>query len=266
MTNNTTLTISQSNNTAQNQGQFDLSSIEINNGFVNLTKLAQSQGKDIRAYLRSKGGKEFIECYQAENPDVQILHIRKGDSSTIEQGTFGTRELALEVARWISPKFSVWCAKQIDTLLQTGKVELAQPQSKMDLVLQFQQALNLAVETIQEKDLQLALQAPKVSLADTYLVNGANMNLSTCAKTLNMKVTNLTALLYAKPYIFESRGNKVPYSEYQDWFYCKPFVANNGHSGSQLLVTPIGFEKLSKILKPKNLLQKVGDAINMIIN
>lgn len=264
MSNNKILSTTQSNNIAQNQGQFNLSSIEVINGKVNLTKLAQSQGKDIRAYLRSKGGKEFIQCYQAENPDVQILHIRKGDSATTEQGTFGTRELALEVSRWISPKFSVWCAKQIDKLLQTGKVEIAIPQSKMDLVLQFQEALNLAVETIQEKDLQLALQAPKVSLADNYLVNGANMNLSTCAKSLNIKVKDLTALLYTKPYIFESRGNKVPYSEYQDWFYCKPFVANNGHTGSQLLVTPIGLEKLSRLLQPKNLIQRLANSLNRI--
>lgn len=253
MSNNNTLTASQLNNTEQNQVQFNISIFEIVDGKINLTKIAQSQNKSIKEWLKNKSTMSYLSALTQARGNSPQLEIVNG------VGTFGTREVALKLAQWISPNFEVFCIEKIDTLLQTGKVELKKPESKMDLILQFQDALNMAVIEIKEKDRIIELQAPKVDLAETYLENGANMNLSTCAKTLGIKVTELTAFLYSKPYIFDQRGNKVPYAEYTELFYCKPFVALNGHSGHQLLVTPTGLEKLSKALKPKNILQKIGN-------
>ena len=103
---------------------FDLSVFEIKDGKVNLTKVCQYFNKDIRKWTSNKSTKEFLASFADENPMYQNggIAILKGGNG--EQGTFGVREIAIELARWISPKFSVWCNKQLDTLFQTGKVEL----------------------------------------------------------------------------------------------------------------------------------------------
>lgn len=112
--------------TQNNQPIFDLSIFEIVDGKVNLTKLAQSQNKDIREWNKLKSTKAFLSALEEGAGDSTHLKIIDG------VGTFGTREVALKVAQWVSSKFEVFCIKQIDTLLQTGKVELSKPTSILD--------------------------------------------------------------------------------------------------------------------------------------
>jgi phage antirepressor YoqD-like protein len=241
--------------------QFDLSIFEVNKETktINLTKMAERNGKNIKHWLANKQTKEFLDAFRLENAEDGIppIAILKGGDGL--QGTFGTREVALELSRWISPKFSVWCNKQIDTLFQEGKVELMpsnlpvpsyqvnDPISRAKLwILEYEEKIKLEAKIEQDK--------PILELANNYLVNGANVNLSTCAKTLRITLKDFKQILYSK-YIFIQRGNEVPYSDYAEWFFCKPYVAKNGHSGTQLLVTPIGIEKLSKIINNQNLLQ-----------
>lgn len=44
--------------------------------------------------------------------------------------TWGHPLIALEVARWISPKFGVWCNQHIRTLMETGKTEIVAKEPK----------------------------------------------------------------------------------------------------------------------------------------
>jgi phage regulator Rha-like protein len=124
---------------------------------------------------------------------------------------------------------------------QDKKISTNKPQTTLQL-------LKLAVSELEEAEQKLLEQKPKVELAERYLDNGINTNISTTAKPLGLKVSDLKQLLYTK-YIFQQRGNDVPYSQYQDWFVLKPYVAFNGHKGLQLLITPEGFYKLSQITK-----------------
>ena len=133
MTNNTTLTISQSNNTAQNQGQntFDLSIFEIVDGKVNLTKICQHFGKNINDWTKTQSAKRYIKAFSLKKADTNIIVSLKGGNNA--QGSWTPyREVALKLAEWISVDFEIWASEQIDTLLQTGKVELPKPQGILD--------------------------------------------------------------------------------------------------------------------------------------
>jgi hypothetical protein len=103
---------------------FDASIFEVVNHKVNLTKMCQKFGKEVRMWTRLKQTQEFLVALQDSNPDVQIMYTRTGDNNSVEQGTFGTREVALKVAQWISPEFEVFCIQTLDKLLNKHQLTL----------------------------------------------------------------------------------------------------------------------------------------------
>ena len=95
-------------------------------GFLNATVIASHFGKQARDYLKTEQTQQYITAL-AENLSVktkiltkenQIVIVKRGGS---EQGTWLHPKLAVHFARWLDPKFAVWCDEQIEALLN-GKV------------------------------------------------------------------------------------------------------------------------------------------------
>ncbi|ENX4513347.1 KilA-N domain-containing protein [Neisseria gonorrhoeae] len=91
-------------------------------GFLNATAIASHFGKLPKDYLKSEQTQQYISAL-AENLSVrrkilteanQIVIVKRGGS---EQGTWLHPKLAIHFARWLNPKFAVWCDEQIETLL-----------------------------------------------------------------------------------------------------------------------------------------------------
>jgi hypothetical protein len=136
--------------------------------------------------LKLKKSKEFLEALKADDDNStqrEIVKIIQGGNG--EQGTFGIREVALEVARWISPKFSVWCNKQIDTLLQTGKVELKSqlPTDSLEASEQLANTVLRLVATVKQNKLQLE-EAKKESQHKQMLIENKE---TTIEQVITMK-------------------------------------------------------------------------------
>ena len=95
-------------------------------GFLNATAIAAHFGKLPKDYLKNEQTQQYISAL-AENLSVrrkiltkenQIVIVKRGGS---EQGTWLHPKLAVHFARWLDPKFAVWCDEQIEALLN-GKV------------------------------------------------------------------------------------------------------------------------------------------------
>lgn len=95
-------------------------------GFLNATAIAAHFGKFPKDYLKNEQTQQYITAL-AENLSVrrkiltkenQIVIVKRGGS---EQGTWLHPKLAIHFARWLDPKFAVWCDEQIEALLN-GKV------------------------------------------------------------------------------------------------------------------------------------------------
>jgi hypothetical protein len=53
------------------------------------------------------------------------LVVSEPDSIGGDAGTWGHPLVAIEVARWINPRFGVWCNQHIKRLIETGSTTLA---------------------------------------------------------------------------------------------------------------------------------------------
>ena len=90
--------------------------------FLNATAIAKQYGKRVGDYLRNDRTQEYIEAL-AENLSrtrkitlnkKQLVAVKNGGTNN---GTWLHPKLAIDFARWLDPKFAVWCDEQIEQLL-----------------------------------------------------------------------------------------------------------------------------------------------------
>lgn len=108
--------------------------------FLNATEIAKQFGKRVQHYLNNERTQEYIVALteavftastsQSDGNKIlskqkQLVIIKKGGKAQ-EQGTWLHPKLAIDFARWLNPKFAVWCDMQIEKIL---KGEYAQPSS-----------------------------------------------------------------------------------------------------------------------------------------
>ncbi len=121
-------------------------------GFINLTQMCKANGKRLDNYLRLKQTNEYIEVLSRSltsegTGQNSVLDTIQGGSPN-EQGTWGHPTLAINLARWISAEFAVWCDQNIFTLIATGKSELIQQPTQIALPPEVEAKL----DTIQEEN------------------------------------------------------------------------------------------------------------------
>ena len=90
--------------------------------FLNATAIAKQYGKRVGDYLRNDRTQEYIEAL-AENLSrtrkitlnkKQLVAVKNGGTNN---GTWLHPKLAIDFARWLDPKFAVWCDEQIEQIL-----------------------------------------------------------------------------------------------------------------------------------------------------
>ena len=84
---------------------------------VNATQMAKPFGKLVADWQRQKSTQEFLKALSADMgiPISALIQTVKGGIG--EQGTWMHEDAALEFARWLSPKFAIWCNARIKELL-----------------------------------------------------------------------------------------------------------------------------------------------------
>ena len=92
--------------------------------YVDLGQLCATHGKLLADWRRLDSTQRYLHALSSSMgyPILELLHVFKGNV-----GTWGHPLVAIEVARWISPEFGVWCNQHIKTLMEKGKTELKDP-------------------------------------------------------------------------------------------------------------------------------------------
>lgn len=244
-----------SNAIHQPRQEFDLSIFEVVDGKVNLTKVCQYFGKNINDWTKTKQTKAFLAAFTRSKAETNIIVSLKGGSG--EQGSFTQyREVALKLAQWISPDFEVWCIEQIDTLFQTGKVELqpAQQQS-LDIRMVARQLLDELDKkdlVIQEKNQIIEEQRPAVQFKEAVSNSINSITVADFAKIIGSGEIKFYSWLREKGYLQFHPKNR-PYQEFIDRGYFKVIEKtysdqSTGESKTyfQTLITGKGQEYLTK--------------------
>ena len=120
-----------------------------NDVMVSLTDMAKANGKKVSDWHRLLATTDFLVEYSSVTgiPATELLIIKQGGT---EQGTWASQDIALEFARWCSPKFAVWCNQQIKELLTKGTVSIKTPQTYKEALLALiekEEALERAIAT-----------------------------------------------------------------------------------------------------------------------
>jgi hypothetical protein len=141
------------------------------NGFINLTQMCQANGKRLDVFMKSNKTQDYIRCLERSHQTVVTEIVQGGDPGL--QGTWGHPSLAINLARWISPEFAVWCDGHIFNLLSTGTTAIARhkiPQTYAEALLE---AAHLAQENerLQQQNILLEHQNECLSEAVDELFN-----------------------------------------------------------------------------------------------
>lgn len=88
------------------------------NVMVNATEMAKPFNKQPAFWLRTKQAKEYISEYIGMQNCIpsDIVRIINGDNG----GTLFHEDIAMEFARWLSPKFGIWCNDRLKELMKYG--------------------------------------------------------------------------------------------------------------------------------------------------
>lgn len=91
---------------------------------INATQMAKPFGKLVGDWLRLKATIEFTNALSTDMqiPISALIQVVKGGNR--RQGTWMHEDVALEFARWLSPKFAIWCNNRIKELLLTGSTTI----------------------------------------------------------------------------------------------------------------------------------------------
>lgn len=130
--------------------------------YINATEMAKPFGENKRPsfWLRSQSTSEFLQeltdVRKCTSADLQVV-VKGG----INQGTWFHKDVAIEFARWLSPKFAIWCNDKIEELITKGHTSA----QNFDVPTTFSAALKLAAEQaeqLEEKERQLKQAAQTI--------------------------------------------------------------------------------------------------------
>lgn len=193
---------------------------------VNASQMARKFGKKTTDWLRLKATKDFLaelEATRATDQDgdsrlalVQVFHGGKKD----EHGTWMHEDVALEFARWLSPKFAIWCNARIKELVRTGFTTAAQqPEARTDMEV-VAEAFRILTGQVEERDSRIAqLEAENARMRN--IINptapAVTYTFTEVANALGFRrVVDFLNWAVDKGILIRSNGRCVPSAQYAD--------------------------------------------------
>jgi len=224
---------------------------------VNATQMAKQFGKRPVDWLRSNPAKEFVN----ELSKVRNLHFenfvltKRGGYS----GTWMHEDVALEFARWLNPRFAIWCNDKIKELLTTGKTQFNTGTEDQAIL----QAMKILMNRDELQKAQLKLQAPKVEYFDEILQSKSTYNTNQIAKEFGFSAVTLNRKLAELEIQYKQNGTWLLYAQYQNKDYVKTktftYVGTSGETKTsmQTVWTEKGRLFIHKVIRQQKIINNV---------
>lgn len=198
------------------------------NVMVNANEMAAAFNKRPGDFLKTKRTKEFISELAAVKKIVatDLVQVVNGDNG----GTWMHEDVAMEFARWLSPKFAIWTNDRIKELLKEG-VTVASDDDEviahaMDVLSrrleEKKRQLQIAESTIEAQTLQLqdqqreiATLTPMADYTRDVLQSTSTFTLTQVSKDLNLRsVYILINFCRDKGILYKQSGQWMPTSKF----------------------------------------------------
>lgn len=201
---------------------------------VNATEMAKPFGKKAVDFLKSQSTKDFVqELTKVRNITLaDLVKVIKGGNNP---GTWMHEDVALEFARWLSPKFAIWCNDRIKQLLTHGVATVADDDAALLHAMQIlqrriddkQQRLQMAESQLVEQQRTIQSLAPMADYTRQVLQSQSTYTLTQVAKDLGMRsVRTLTDLLRKHRILFRQSDQWLPTANYASRGYFKTRTAS----------------------------------------
>jgi phage antirepressor YoqD-like protein len=217
---------------------------------ANATLMCKAFNKSPNHWLRTEQTKLYINQVSAllkSNPtDLYIVRNGGGD-----YGTWIHEKLVIELARWLSPEFAVWCDEKIAELIRNGMVKIPSHLPNFNNPAEAARAWADQYEAYTIAHKQVKVLLPKAEVFDSIANADGLLRMNEAAKLLG---TGRTRLMLALRYIKVLMEDNNPYQKYIDRGYFKVKVTcieRGGFSKNypQTYVTAKGLTWLAEILK-----------------
>lgn len=200
------------------------------NVMVNATQMAKKFGKEAKHWLNNQQTNEFLEeLSEVRNlTSADLVQVRRGGEPQA-QGTWMHEDVAMEFARWLSPKFAIWCNDRIKELARTGVTTVAATPAARDddeviahamQVLQRrleakQLQLQAANETITQQTEEIRTLAPLADYTKEVLQSTSTYTLTQVAKDLGFQsIHKFTEWASRRNILYRQSGIWMSYSRF----------------------------------------------------
>lgn len=232
---------------------------------VNATEMAKGfTKKEVRQWFDNPSTSEFIQILASERgikaigknetslnasslakmyPSL-INVVKGGIPGKVKQGTWMHEDVALEFARWLSPKFALWCNDKIKELMKTGSVSII-PETSVNfggfpIPAKFSDALILAAhlqQTVEVQEAKIAEDQPKVEYYSNMVENRDYFTTTTIATELRTSAQILNQYLSKRGVLKGCSGVWAVTDEHQTLLVPSPFksIIRWNHEGRILI-------------------------------
>lgn len=169
------------------------------NVMVNATQMAKPFGKKAKDFIKLQQTKEFMQVLSEGKkiPSTELVQVTHGDNG----GTWMHEDVAMEFARWLSPKFAIWTNDRIKELLTQGVATVSDDeviahamevlQRRLDTKTQQLQLANSTIEQqnqqLQQKQHEIANLTPMADYTREVLQSTSTFTLTQVSKDLGLR-------------------------------------------------------------------------------
>ena len=110
-------------------------------GYINATQLCKAAGKAFADYQKTKQTQDYLQALSS-NMNILILDLINSNIGGNHSGTYVHRKVGYHLSQWLSPSFAVQVSNILDNLFITGKVELGNEKSNIELENIYKEKIN----------------------------------------------------------------------------------------------------------------------------
>lgn len=161
-----------------------------NGVMVNATEMAKPFGKRATHWLANQQTKDFIDALSGVRnlTPSELVQVINGDNG----GTWLHEDVAMEFARWLNPKFAIWCNDRIKELLTQGVTTISDDD---DVIRKAMEVLNRRLEDkerkLREATERIDADRPKVVFANAIMGSSNSCLIGELAKLIRQNGYNI---------------------------------------------------------------------------